>query len=263
VRDIGEVTDRHAKDWEELARREPYFAVLTNEGFLGVEGNSVATAAFFDTGESDISELLAAITSLLGGEVPLTSSLDFGCGVGRLTIPLARRARRVVACDVAPTMLAHARKNVENAGLQNVTFIGSNELAGLSPGQFDFVCSLLVLQHIPPAIGYPLIRALLNLLAPGGIAALHITFGRPGGRLRRFARWIRGRSRFVHTVAGIVRNERHRLPYMQMNEYDERVVDRHADLAGARVIARFPTHHGDTNGAVLIMQLLPAPARPA
>jgi SAM-dependent methyltransferase len=250
------MTDRHAKDWEELARREPYFAVLTNEGFLGVEGNSVATTAFFDTGESDIAELLGAITSLLGQEVPLTSSLDFGCGVGRLTIPLARRAGRVFACDVAPTMLAHARKNVEDAELQNVTFIGSDELAGLSPGQFDFVCSLLVLQHVPPAVGYPLIRTLLNLLAPGGIAALHITFERPGGRLRRFARWIRGRSRFVHTVASVVRKDSLRLPYMQMNEYDERVVYGDADSAGAQIIGRFPTHHGDTNGAVLIMQRL-------
>src|ERR1700704_1336348 len=157
----AEVTDRHAKDWEELARREPYFAVLTNEGFLGVEGNSVATTAFFDTGEADISSLLAAITSILGGDIALTSTLDFGCGVGRLTIPLARRAARVVACDIAPTMLAHARENVERAGLRNVTYIESSELAGLPPAGFDFVCSLLVLQHIPPASGYQCIRTVL------------------------------------------------------------------------------------------------------
>jgi 2-polyprenyl-3-methyl-5-hydroxy-6-metoxy-1,4-benzoquinol methylase len=246
--------DRDAADWEELARREPYFAVLTNEGFLGVESNTIATRAFFDTGEADISSLLATITTLLGRDIPLTSALDFGCGVGRLTLPLARRAGRVVACDVAPTMLAHARQNAEGAGLYNVTFIASADLAELPRGCFDFVCSLLVLQHIPPAVGYGLIRTLLSLLAPGGVAALHTTFERPGSRLRRLARSMRGRSRFVHRTVGIVRRERLRLPHMQMNEYDERVVDRDLETAGARVAGRFATRHGNTNGAVLVIQ---------
>jgi SAM-dependent methyltransferase len=255
--------NRDAADWEELARREPYFPVLTNEGFLGVESSSIASTEFFDTGEADISSLLGAIASLLGREIPLTSALDFGCGAGRLTLPLARRAVRVVACDVAPTMLAHARQNAEGAGLHNVTFIESGELARLPRGCFDFVCSLLVLQYIPPAVGYGLIRTLLSLLAPGGIAALDVTLERPGGRLRRLARSMRGRSRFVHRVAGGVRRERPRLPYMQVNEYDERVVDRELETAGARVAGRFTTRHGDTNGAVLIIEKPLAPVRSA
>ena len=254
--------DRHAADWEELARREPYFAVLTNEGLLGVEGNSVATAAFFETGEADIVSLLGAMTTLLGHDIPMTSVLDFGCGVGRLTLPLARRAARVVACDVAPTMLVHAQQNSERAGLHNVTFIESSELAGLPRDAFDFVCSLLVFQHIPPAVGYGLIRTLLSLLAPGGIAALHTTFERPGGRIRRLARAMRARSPFVHRVVGIARGERLSLPYMQMNAYDEHVVDRDLEAAGARTAGRFPTLHGDTSGAVLVIEKLAGPAPP-
>jgi len=248
------VKDRHAEDWEELARREPYFAVLTNEHFLGAAGDSSATAAFFETGEADISSLLATIASLLGRAPSLSSSLDFGCGVGRLTLPLARRATRVVACDIAPTMLAHARENARGAALDNITFITSDELSGLCDREFDFVCSLLVLQHIPPAVGYDIIRTLLRLLAPGGVAALHVTFDRPGGRLRRLGRMIRGKSRLVHALLGVVRRDRRRLPYMQMNDYDERVVLGDVEAAGAHAIGRFATLHGDVGGAVLIIE---------
>ena len=246
--------DRHADDWEELAQREPYFAVLTHDDFLGVQSSNVASTAFFETGEADIAALLAAVATVLGREIPLTSALDFGCGVGRLTLPLARRATRVVACDVAPTMLAHARQNAEQAGLHNVTFIESHELATLPDSQFDFIGSLLVLQHIPVSAGYGIIRTLLRLLEPGGVAALHLTFERPGGALRRMARAARAKSRFLHRAVGILRRENLRLPYMQMNEYDERVLLRDIEAAGARLVSRSATRHGETAGAVLIIE---------
>lgn len=246
--------DRNAEDWEELARREPYFAVLTHDDLLGVQSSDVATTAFFETGEADVASLLATIASVRGREIPLTSALDFGCGVGRLTVPLARRAGRVVACDIAPTMLVHARQNAANAGLQNVTFIENHELDALPGDQFDFICSLLVLQHIPPRAGYEIIRTLLRVLAPGGIAALHLTFERPGGGLRRLARAARAKSRFVHRAVSVIRHENLRLPYMQMNEYDERILQRDVEAAGAQIVSRFPTRHGDTTGAVLVIE---------
>jgi SAM-dependent methyltransferase len=248
------VKDRTAEDWEELARREPYFAVLTHDDLLGVQSSDMATTAFFETGEEDIASLLATIASVRGRQIPLTSVLDFGCGVGRLTLPLARRAERVVACDIAPTMLVHARQNAANAGLHNVTFIENQELAGLPGDPFDFICSLLVLQHIPPSAGYEIIRTLLRLLAPGGIAALHLTFERPGGGLRRLARAARAKSRFVHRAVSVMRQEKLGLPYMQMNEYDERILRRDVEAAGAHVVSRFPTRHGDTTGAVLVIE---------
>jgi SAM-dependent methyltransferase len=243
----------HAEEWEDLARREPYFAVLTREGLPEVGGNNLATEAFFETGEEDLSSLLAAIASLLGRSVSLGSSLDFGCGAGRLTLALARRATSVVACDVAPTMLAHARRNAQRAGLGNITFIQGDELAGLRDGQFDFICSLLVLQYIPPRVGYAIIRGLLRLLAPAGIAALQVTFERPGAALRRLARAIPRRSR-VEPRAIEGPGDRPGPSYLQMNEYDDRAVHREIEAAGAREIGRFPTRHGEATGAVLIIQ---------
>jgi SAM-dependent methyltransferase len=229
------VTHRTPSDWEELARREPYFPVLTDEG--------VRDDAFLDTGEADVALLLPAIASILGRDVPLTSVLDFGCGAGRLTIPLARRAVRVVACDIAPSVLEHARKNVREAGLSNVSFVESRELMG----RFDLICSLLVFQHIRAAEGYELIRTLLDLLNPGGVAVLQLTLEPSGGGLRRLARMRFGRAG-VHRVLP----HRMRMPsWMQANAYDERVVIRGIADAGASLIGRFATSDA---GTVLVIE---------
>jgi len=232
------VKDLHAAEWEELARREAYFPVLTHNGAVEARSNNVATDAFFETGEADVAALIAAIASLLGREPALTSALDFGCGAGRLTIPLARRSTTTVACDIAPTMLAHAAANVQQAGLRNVTFVGLDELANQPAGRFDFVCSLLVLQYIPPAAGSTIIRKLLNLLAPAGIAALHVVFAKPDPR-----------SRFMRRVMTL----RPHSEYTRTNVYDEEAVGREIAAAGARLIGRLPIRHDGAVGAVLII----------
>ncbi|HYK03206.1 MAG TPA: class I SAM-dependent methyltransferase [Thermoanaerobaculia bacterium] len=204
--------------WEELARREPYFPVLDADGRLA------STDEFFATGEADIAALLTAIRSLLGRDLALDSVLDFGCGAGRLTLPLARRAKRVVACDIAPTILEHARQNAERAGLTNITFTLASELPQTS---FDFICSLAVFQYIAPSEGYGLIRSLARLLAPGGIAAIQLRFGPP------------------------------REPSLVFppNIYNERRILKGVEAAGSRPIARFPLGD-DPNDAVLIVERL-------
>lgn len=231
--------NRDARDWEALARRQPYFPVLTDEG--------IRDNAFLKSGEEDIALLLSAIASTLGHDVPLTTVLDFGCGAGRLTLPLARRATCVVGCDVAPTILEHARQNAHEAGLDNVTF---SETAELSDNQFDFVCSLLTFQHIHLTKGYELIRILLRVLAPGGVAALQLTLEPIGGGLQRLVR-MHHQSRSGHRA---VSQGIRRPSWMQVNAYDGRRVNREISFAGASVIGRFATQRGDTAGTVLIIK---------
>jgi SAM-dependent methyltransferase len=235
----------HAEEWEALARQQGYFAVLGHEGHLQVEGNEVATPEFFATGESDVASLLSVAASLIGQEVDLTAALDFGCGAGRLTLPLARRAKRVTACDIAPTMLVHARANAEKGGLHNITYIGSDELLTLPDGGFTFVCSLLVFQYVPRSIGYAVIRTLLRLLAPGGIAVLQVELARPGEALRQLMRMVR---------AVRARPSGPRGNGMRTYQYDERVVLRDIRAADAQVVGRLAAHAGDRRGSVLIVQ---------
>ena len=44
-------------------------------------------------------------------------TLDFGCGVGRVAIPLARRFEHVVGLDVSPGMLTRAAEAAQRQGV--------------------------------------------------------------------------------------------------------------------------------------------------
>ena len=47
--------------------------------------------------------------------------LDIGCGIGRLSVPVAQRVRAVTSIDIADGMLEYCRRNASVAELTNVT----------------------------------------------------------------------------------------------------------------------------------------------
>jgi ubiquinone/menaquinone biosynthesis C-methylase UbiE len=49
--------------------------------------------------------------------------LDAGAGTGRVTLPLARRARQVYALDPAPPLLSMLERKLQAAGLYNVDMV--------------------------------------------------------------------------------------------------------------------------------------------
>ena len=70
---------------------------------------------------------------------PCADALDFGCGVGRLTQPLAARVRQVVGLDISDEMIRRARSY-----FPNITF-HLNEKGDLSPfqsGSVDLICGV-------------------------------------------------------------------------------------------------------------------------
>jgi cyclopropane fatty-acyl-phospholipid synthase-like methyltransferase len=74
-------------------------------------------------------------------------ALEIGCGIGRLTLPVARRFDRVIAVDVAPTMLRRLSESCAARGVTNV----EPALAGDAwhhRGVVDFAYSRIVFQHI-------------------------------------------------------------------------------------------------------------------
>jgi len=216
-------------EWDELGEREPYFAVLTDERFLR---DRVDLGEFYATGEADVERLL--------GDLEPRSALDFGCGVGRLTRALAKRVPDVVGVDAAASMLRIAAENVPAARF----------MRELPDRRFDFVCSLIVFQHIPVAEGMAILDRLLAIADRA--AALHFTFRRPGGSLRRLARRLRARLPLLHRIASQLEGDRRGLPYMQMNEYDRDAVLARYRAAGFGQPALVPTNHGGIEGAIVM-----------
>ena len=112
--------------WEAFAAREPHFAVLTAPRFLQANLTPESEREFFVSGEATVAWILAVIDAgLAPGFAPMTI-LEYGCGIGRLAMPLARRAARrggtVTAIDRSPAMLAIARQQAARHSVANITF---------------------------------------------------------------------------------------------------------------------------------------------
>ncbi|MFG0261182.1 MAG: class I SAM-dependent methyltransferase [Novipirellula sp. JB048] len=94
-------------------------------------------------------------------------TIDVGCGYGFFSKRLVERGARVVACDLGPNLLAHAR---EFANCEAVLADALNLSAVFEPGSFDLVVSSECIEHTPdPALA---IAEMARLLAPGGHIAL-------------------------------------------------------------------------------------------
>lgn len=164
------------EEWEKWGRFEPYYGVITESRNFRANFDSAAREQFFATGKVHIDHVLATCRRLDAGFSP-QRALDFGCGVGRIVVPLAALAGRVVGADVSGSMLAEARQN--SVGLPNVALVRTDDtLAALdATGEaFDFIHSYIVFQHIPAVRGRKIFAGLVDRLAEGGIAAIHVKY---------------------------------------------------------------------------------------
>jgi 2-polyprenyl-3-methyl-5-hydroxy-6-metoxy-1,4-benzoquinol methylase len=249
---IGDNTDR---SWEMLGRTDPYYGVLTDEKFRSAKLDAGARQEFFASGSEHMDALLNRIETLLG-PVARGRALDFGCGVGRLAIPLARNLGfgGVVGVDISQSMLQEARRNAKEVGLDQIDFVLSDDALSRLEGAFDFVHSFIVLQHIPVARGELIMRQLVERLTPGGVAALHIPFARRTGPLRDLANYARVRVRPLHVLGNLLQGRPWREAPMQMNRYDlnKLFVTLHG-CGISHVTAEF-IEDGGTTGAYLLLR---------
>jgi SAM-dependent methyltransferase len=161
-------------DWEQWGRRDPYYGVLADPRFRATVLTPAAREEFFFLGQLHVDQLLANCRRLFGGDFAPQRVLDFGCGVGRLLLPFAAIASEVVGVDVAPSMLAEARRNCDQAGLNGVSLVLSDDRLSQVQGQFDLVHSSLVIQHIAIERGLVLFEELVRRVRPGGVGAIHV-----------------------------------------------------------------------------------------
>jgi ubiquinone/menaquinone biosynthesis C-methylase UbiE len=97
--------------------------------------------------------------------------LDIGTGTAQIPIELCRRAPapRVMAIDLAVSMLHLGRGNVEVAGLTDRIRLDRIDAKALpyADDQFGLVISNSIVHHIPDPL--PVLREAMRVLAPGGL----------------------------------------------------------------------------------------------
>ena len=126
------------------------------------------------------------------------TALEIGAGTGRLTLPLAKRCRRVLALDVSPGMLRVLEEKVRSAGIKNIeTFQGG--LADLQTKEmFDLVCSFSAFEYVSDLESG--LRRVKPFLKTDGLLyfvtahrSLFRFFSQVGNALRQGV-WLRARS---------------------------------------------------------------------
>ena len=196
------------QDWEDLAALDPLWAILSDPRY---QHQNWDLGAFFLTGEHEIEGLVATARGLAYPKI-WHRSLDFGCGVGRLTRALARYFEECFGVDISETMIGLAGQM--NGSVPNCRFFRHVEpnLKIFPENHFDLVYTSIVLQHLPkPEWIRSYIQEFLRVLAPGGLLVFQLPSWirlrnrvQPRRRLYRFLRILGLDRRFLYEKLGLV-----------------------------------------------------------
>ena len=154
--------------WDERADEDAFYFVDSRGPYRGSDRER-----FWAGGPADLDAILGRLDV---GISPRDDVVEIGCGVGRLTRPLAARGGTVRALDVSGRMLELARRH--NPELANVTWVlgDGTSLAAVADASADICFSHVVFQHIPdPQVTLGYVREMGRVLRPGGWAAFQIS----------------------------------------------------------------------------------------
>jgi SAM-dependent methyltransferase len=162
------------QNWNALGEEDPLWAILSAPD---KRGGAWEIDEFLATGRQEVANLLIDLRQR-GFEVRRRRrALDFGCGVGRLTQALAEQFTRCDGVDVAASMIAQAARLNRRPDNCHFHHNPASHLALLESGSFDFVLSLLVLQHMEPALMRGYLHEFVRVLRRGGIAYFNVPSG--------------------------------------------------------------------------------------
>jgi SAM-dependent methyltransferase len=223
-----------------------------------------AVEQFYVSGEDTVARILDIIHERVDRDFSPASALDFGCGVGRIALPLAKRCDRVVGVDVSDGMLRQARLRRDQLGLSNLRLVKGDDRLSAVNDSFDLITSYIVLQHIACTRGERLLARLLEMLNPGGIAALHLTYSKQPydhDRMHLPPSWLRsciaGPRRALRRCLSVLRRRPTNPggePLMQMNDYNLSRLFHFIQEAGVRRMHVEFTDHGGCYGVMLFFQ---------
>ena len=131
-------------------------------------------ALLYDIEFSDVPEI-EFVSSLLRKRN--VSILEAPCGCGRLTLPLARMARRVVAVDIEPAMIARLCQRMENqpASGEVETLVGDIRNLRISERFPIIICPQEAFQlFVEERDARPVLETFANHVTPNGCVLLDL-----------------------------------------------------------------------------------------
>ncbi len=166
--------------------------VLDELAFAGRENLDADHVARYDQKED--ADVAAEISALAAGGLNRDATVvDLGAGTGQFALAAAKIARRVVAVDVSPVMLARLRAKVAAAGLSNIDCVQAGFLTyEHDEAAADVVYSRYALHHLPDFWKGVALARVVQMLRPGGTFRLwDVVYGfDPGTASGDLERWM-------------------------------------------------------------------------
>jgi len=155
--------------WNQLAKKDAMWAVLS--------GPFASTRkwdrdVFFRTGVDEIHAVFERLR-ILGMPSP-KRALDFGCGLGRLTQALATRFESVDGVDISTEMIRKARSFNRFGDRCRYHLNEKPDLSLFTDRTFDFVYSVITLQHMESSLAAQYIQEFVRVLRVGGVAVFQV-----------------------------------------------------------------------------------------
>jgi SAM-dependent methyltransferase len=208
------------KEWEKFGRNDPYYGVLDHDRFHKAQLDNDSLSEFFTSGQDHLDFVLKTIRASVDSVFSPLYALDFGCGVGRCSIPLTQVCQSVVGVDVSDSMLQEARKNCLEQSIANLQLVKSDDTLSRVSGPFDLVHAFLVFQHIPSKRGEKIFKRLIELLSDNGVAAMQFIYHREESALVRIMGRLRKTIPLWHIFVNLLYGKPWSEPLMEKNVYD-------------------------------------------
>ena len=224
--------DQQAQDWNELARLDPFWAILTapEKRFGGWDSDE-----FYAIGTVEVAGMMERFERL-GHPQGRGRALDFGCGVGRITRALAQHFDEAVGVDISEDMVRRAQEH--NADVPGASFVVNvaGDLARFDDAAFDLVFSSIVLQHVPDRSAIErYVAEFCRLVRPGGLVMFQLPSHIPAIFRTQWRRRLYAGLRRLGVPATFL-YKRLRLFPIAMSFIPEPEIVRLVESAGARVL---------------------------
>jgi 2-polyprenyl-3-methyl-5-hydroxy-6-metoxy-1,4-benzoquinol methylase len=190
---LAKMFERIQGEWEHLGKTEPYWSVVTQPKYYQNEF-AEHKEEFYVSGSYTSNIFLAALRRCGVNPASLSTCLEVGCGVGRVTEHLAKSFEKVIAADISSQHIQIGRDYLQAKGLHNVEWTHWQTIEQIKRLPLvDAITSVITLQHNPPPVTAWMLAELLGRLKPQGVAYIQIPTYRTG--------YLFEVERYMHTKA--------------------------------------------------------------
>jgi SAM-dependent methyltransferase len=100
---------------------------------------------------------------------PNPVALEIGAGLGRITVPMSRHCKSILALDISPEMVRRTRETLDGLPHFEVQPITDEDLSFLPGEHYDLAYAIACFQHADKKSLYRYLRGIRRALKPAGV----------------------------------------------------------------------------------------------